>query len=289
LHQSPAGASHHVAFYDELRLLGFTEGQNLVVDRQGYGLKLDELSAHAFRLAKSEIDVLLCGGDVAIRAAQQATSAVPVIAVTDDMVRGGFVHSLAKPDGNVTGISILATELDGKRQEILVEAVPGVRRVAALADRATTSLEQAKTLQKLAGARGVELSIHWTEKADEIAGALEAAHQIGAQAINVLATPLLFNNRRIILDTVAALKLPAMYQWPETAEEGGFAAYGPRFTQVYRQVARLMAKVFNGVKPADIPVEQPTRFELVLNLKTAKAIGREIPAGLVLRSDKVIE
>ena len=104
-----------------------------------------------------------------------------------------------------------------------------------------------------------------------------------------MATPLLFNNRRIILEGVAKLRLPAIYQWPETAEEGGFAAYGPRFTQVYRQVARLMTKIFNGAKPADIPVEQPTRFELVVNLRTARSIGREIPATLVLRSDKVIE
>jgi putative ABC transport system substrate-binding protein len=289
LHQAPAGAPHHIAFYDELRLLGFVEGQNLAVDRQGYGLKVEDLAAHASVLAKSPIDVVLCGGDAAIRAAQKATGAVPIVAVTDDMVRAGFVRSLAKPNRNVTGISILATELDGKRQEILVEAVPGIRRVAALADRATTSLEQAKALQKLAGAHGVELSLHWTAQADEIAGAVEAAHKAQAQAINVLATPLLFNNRRIILERVAALKLPAIYQWPETSEEGGFAAYGPRFTQVYRQVARLMAKVFNGAKPADIPVEQPTRFELVLNLKTAKAIGHEIPAGLVLRCDKVID
>jgi putative ABC transport system substrate-binding protein len=144
-------------------------------------------------------------------------------------------------------------------------------------------------LQKLADTQGIALSIHWAGKPDEIAAAIEAAHQEKAQAINVLATPLLFNNRQIILERVTALKLPAIYQWPETAEEGGFIAYGPRFTQVYRQVARLMAKIFNGAKPADLPVEQPTRFELVVNLKTAKTIGHEIPAALVLRADKVIE
>jgi len=289
LHQSGIGTPHHVAFYDELRSLGFIEGQNLAVDREGYGLKVGELATHASVLIKSPIDVIVCGGDVAIRAAQQVTNTAPVVAVTDDMVRAGFVRTLAKPTGNVTGISILATELDGKREEILVEAVPGILRVAALADPATTSLEQAKALQKLADTQGVTLSIHWAAQPSEIVGAIGAAYQAQTQAINVLATPLLFNNRHIILERVAALNLPAIYQWPETAEEGGFIAYGPRFTQVYRQVARLVAKVFNGTSPVDIPVEQPTRFELVVNLKTAKAIGHEIPASLVLRSDKVIE
>jgi putative tryptophan/tyrosine transport system substrate-binding protein len=244
LHQGALTDPHHLAFYDELRSLGFIEGQNLLVDREGYGLKLDEVAAHASVRVKSPVDVILCAGDVAIR---------------------------------------------GKREEILVEAVPGILRVAALADPATTSSEQARTLQARSDTQGVKLSIHWVAQAEKIAGAIEAAHKGQAQAINVLATPLLFNNRRIILERVAALRLPAIYQWPETAEEGGFTAYGPRFTQVYRQVARLVAKVLNGAKPADIPVEQPTRFELVVNLKTAKAIGHEIPAALVLRSDKVIE
>ncbi|MBR0937407.1 ABC transporter substrate-binding protein [Bradyrhizobium jicamae] len=289
LHQGALTDPHHLAFYDELRSLGFIEGQNVASDREGYGLKLDELATHASTLAKSSVDVILCGGDVAIRAAREATTTTPIIAVTDDMVRPGFVRTLAKPGGNVTGISILATELDGKREEILVEAVPGILRVAALADPATTSSEQSQALQKLSEAQGVELSIHWAAKVDAIADAIDAAYHAQAQAINVLATPLLFNNRQIILDRVRTLRLPAIYQWPETAEEGGFTAYGPRFTQMYRQAAQLVAKVFNGTKPADIPVEQPTRFELVVNLKTARAIGHEIPAALVLRSDKVIE
>jgi putative ABC transport system substrate-binding protein len=289
LHQSPAGAPHHVAFYDELRALGFIDGQNLTIDRQGYGLQVEQLADHAAALTKSSIDVILCGGDVAIRTARKVTDAIPIIAVTDDMVGAGFVRSLAKPGGNITGISILATELNGKRQEILIEAVPGLRRMASLADTSTTSPAQAEALRKQASTLAVELSIHWTTRIEDIASAVDAAYQANAEALNVLATPLLFNNRRIIMDRAEALRLPAMYQWPETAEEGGFVAYGPRFTQVYRQVARLIAKVFAGTEPASIPVEQPTRFELVVNLKTAKAIGHEIPAGLVLRSDKVID
>jgi putative ABC transport system substrate-binding protein len=289
LHQSPLNAPHQIAFFDELRSLGFIDGQNLIVDRQGYGLQVNELQIHAATLIKSPIDAILCGGDVAIRTALQVTTTLPIIAVTDDMIGAGLVQSLAKPGGNVTGVSIFATELNGKRQEILIEAVPGLRRMAALADTNTTAPEQAETLRQQAKAHGIDLSIHWTTRVEQIAGAVDAAHQANAQAINVLATPLLFNNRRIIMDRVAALRLPTIYQWPETAEEGGFVSYGPRFTLIYRQVARLTAKVFDGTKPADIPVEQPTRFELVVNLKTAKAIGRDIPAGLVLRSDKVIE
>jgi ABC-type uncharacterized transport system substrate-binding protein len=289
LHQSPLHAPHHAAFYDELRLLGFIQGQNLAVDREGYGLTLDQLSDHASGLANSSIDVMLCGGDVAIRAAQRATSAVPIVAVADDIVGAGFVRSMAKPDGNVTGVSILATELDGKRQEVLIEAVPGILRIAALADSATTTAEKTKMLQQQASKQRVELSIHWAAHVAEIARAVDAANQAKAQAINVLATPLLFNNRQIIMERVAALRLPAMYQWPETAEEGGLIAYGPRFTQVYRQVARLIAKIFGGARPAGLPVEQPTRFELVINLKTARALGLAVPPSLLALADGVIE
>ena len=202
---------------------------------------------------------------------------------------GGLVNSLARPGGNTTGISILATELDGKRQEILIEAVPGLRRMAVLADskRPVTKLQ---ALQDAARARGVELSIHQIASAEEITAAIDAAKASGAAALNVLSSPFLYGNRQIIMQRVAALRLPAIYQFPEEAEEGGFVAYGPRVVQIFRELmAEQLVKLLRGIKPADIPVEQPTKFELVINLKTANAMGVTVPATLVARADKVIE
>jgi len=290
VHASPRDAPHHVAFFDELRRLGFIEGQNLSVDGRGYGLRPEQVAQHASELVKAQVDVILCAGDVAIRAAQQATKTIPILAVTDDMVGSGLVASLGKPGGNTTGVSLLATELDGKRQEILLEAVPGVRRVAALADLNTTSPQQLHKLQDTAHARGVDLSIYPAATPEEIIDAIETAKSYGESALNVLASPFLFNHRQVILQRVATLRLPAMYQWPETAEEGGLLGYGPRLVQIYREImARQLVELLRGARPADLPVQQPTRFELVINLRTAKALDHEIPAGLVLRADEVIE
>jgi putative ABC transport system substrate-binding protein len=231
--------------------------------------------------------VILAGGDAAVRAAQQATTSIPILALTDDMVGQGFVHSLGQPGGNTTGVTLLASELDGKRQEILIEAVPGVRRIAALVDSNTTTPSR---LRALARARGVELSIHQVARREEIGSAIDAAKAADAGALSVLASSLLSNSRAFIFDRVAALRLPTVYQWPETAEQGGLIGYGPLIVQLYRDImSRQLAKLLRGVKPADLPVEQPTRFELVINLRAAHAIGHDVPAGLVLRADKVIE
>ena len=150
--------------------------------------------------------------------------------------------------------------------------------------------EHFKTLQEAAAAHNIELSIHRIARGEEIAAAIDTANASGATALNVLASPMLYANRQLIIDRVAALRLPAMYQWPEMAEEGGFAAYGPRLLQLFGElVARQLAQLFRGTKPADIPIEQPTKFELVINLKTANALGITVPATLVARADKVIE
>ena len=196
---------------------------------------------------------------------------------------------MARPDGNTTGVSILATELDGKRQELLIEAVPGVRRMAALADsnRAAVKLE---ALQQAAHASNIDLLIQRVATGDQIAAAIEKAQSSGAEALNVLASPMLWGNRKLIMERVAVLRLPAIYQSPEMAEEGGFAAYGPSFIEVFREpYGRQLVQLLRGVKVADIPVEQPTKFELVINLKTAKTMGVTVPEGLLARADKVIE
>jgi putative ABC transport system substrate-binding protein len=162
--------------------------------------------------------------------------------------------------------------------------------MAVLADSTATRLAQLQALQYAARARGVDVSIHRVASADEITTAIDAAKASGAAALNVLSSPLLYGTRQLIMDRVAALRLPAIYQFPEVAEEGGFVAYGPSIIQNFRELmAQKLVKLLRGVKPADIPVEQPTKFELWINLKTAKAMGMTVPEGLLVRADKVIE
>jgi putative ABC transport system substrate-binding protein len=290
LFPSPREAPQNVAMFEELRRFGFVEGQNLTIDWRAYGLRIEQMPQFAAELFKSPVDVILAGGDAGIRAAQRATATIPILGFTDDMLGSGLVCALAKPCGNTTGVSLLATELDGKRQEILIEAVPGLRQMAALADTNTTAPPPLQALQDAAQAHGVELSIYRVAKSDEIIPAINAAKASDALALNVLASPLLFANRQVIIERAAALRLPAIYQWPEMAEQGGFIGYGPRIVQLFRDtMARQLVALLRGAKPSDLPVEQPTKFEFVINLQTAKTIGHEIPAGLVLRADKVIE
>ena len=287
---APRNAPQNTALFDALKLDGFIAGQNLTVDDQGFGLRVDQLEEHASAIVDAKVDVIVCGGDPPVRAAQQATKEIPIVAVAEDMVGSRFVASLANPGGNTTGVSILSSELDGKRQEILMEAVPRAHRYAALADVNSTSPQRLQTLLEATRAHGGELSIYRVAKAEEIPDAITAAKSSGAAALNVLASALLSSNRQLILPRVAVLALPAIYQWPTISEEGGLFGYGPRLERIYSDiVARQVAKVLRGAKSADIPVEQPTKFELVINLKTAKAIGVDVSASLVARADKLIE
>jgi len=277
------------AFFDELRLAGFIEGKNLAVVPDGFGVRNDRLAEQAAAVVKAMPDAIVTGPDNYARTYQQLTRTIPLIAMTEDMVGAGLVASLARPGGNTTGISILSPELDGKRQDLLIEMVPGARRMAALYDSTVTPGKHLQELQDAARARGVELSIFGVAKVEGIVPAIDAAKIAGAQALNFLATPLFTVLPSPLLTNVRESRLPAIHQWPEMAEEGALAGYGPRFVDVFRQRARMVVKVLHGAKPADIPVEQPTRFELVINLQAAKAIGHDVPAGLVLRADKVIE
>ena len=274
---SPRNAPIIVAMFDELRRVGFVEGQNLTIDWRTYGANADLIPELTADLVKAHVDVIYAAGDPAIRTAQGATKTIPILGITEDMVAAGLVNSLARPGGNTTGLSILATELDGKRQEILIEVVHGIRRMAVLTDPNTASLH-IQALDEAARARGVELSVYRAARAEEILAAIDAAKASGAEAINILSSAYFWGNRQIIMQRVAALRLPAMYHLPEFAKEGGLLAYGPRAVQIFREVvAPQLVKLLRGVKPADLPVLQPTKFDLVINLKTAKALGLTVP------------
>jgi putative ABC transport system substrate-binding protein len=209
---------------------------SVAVDYRAFGLHPDRLSEYAAELVKGHVDVIGATGNMAIRVAQEATKTIPILAITDDLLGSGLVNSMARPSGNTTGVSILAGDLDGKRQDILIEALPGLRRMAAVADVNFTSAAKLDALQEAARAHNIELSNHRIATGEEIAAAIDSAQASGATALNVLASPVLYTNRRLILDRAAALRLPAIYEWPEMAEEGGFAAYGPRLIDVFRDL-----------------------------------------------------
>ena len=287
---SPRRAPYIVAMFDELRRQGFIEGQNLTIAWPEHRLRSDQLSEFATELVEMHVDVIYAVGDVGTRAAQRATVAIPIVGIADDMVASGLVKSLARPEANTTGVSLLSHELDGKRLEILIEAVPGLRQVAALADSNTTASPELQVLQDAARARNIELSIYRIAKVEEIEAAIDAAKASGAAALNVLLSPMLYVNREIVMQRVAALRLPAIYAFPEASEESGLIAYGPRLVYIYRELfTQQLVKLLRGAKPADLPVLQPTKFELVINLKTADAMGITVPPTLVARADKVIE
>jgi putative tryptophan/tyrosine transport system substrate-binding protein len=270
-----------------MKALGWEEGRNirfLFARTEGHS---ERASALAGDLVAHNVDLIVPMGDPAIRAVQRATQTIPIVGMADDMIGSGLAASLARPGGNMTGVSILASELDVKRLEILHEFVPQARRIAVLADPTTIS-----TRAQLTGAArdlGVELVRFEARSPDEIVRALDAIAAARVEAVNVLASPVLNARRLQIIDQFRDARLPAIYQWPEAAEDGGLLAYGPRIRLCYRMVVSLVDKVLRGAKPADLPIEQPSKFELVVNLKTASEISTTIPPTLLLRADNVIE
>ncbi len=261
----PAG----LAFLDELRIQGFVEGKNLVIVG-GTPTSNEQAAAVVPLVLQAPPDAIATGGDFIARAFQKATP-------------------LARPGGNITGISLMSPDLDGKRQDILIEAVPSACCIAALADSNVATLEHLKFLDESARKHGKDLLVVRAANANELVPAMNNASTQGAAALNVLSSPMLHLNRRVIIERATELRLPSIYQWPETADEGGLLGYGPSFVEIFRERARMVAKVLRGVKPADLPVEQPSTFKLVINLKTAKAMNYTIPMGLVLRADELIE
>jgi len=271
-----------------MQALGFVEGRNVAFDFRFADGQLERLPALAAELVARRPAVIATFGDATARAAQAATTNIPIVAMSEDLVRARLVSNLARPEGNTTGVSIMGTELDAKRLELLAEMLPTRSSVLLLADN-TTHRESRPALNAAAQALGLTLHEAMVSTPDEIERALRGARQQGMAGVNVLSSAFLFTQRGRIITLAAELGLPAIYQWPETAEEGGLMAYGPSLHGAFRQVTSLVVKVLHGRKPGDLPIEQPTRFALYLNLKTARALNLLVPPLTLLRADKTIE
>ena len=270
-----------------MKAIGWEEGRNIRFLFAWMEGRNERAPLLAGDFVAQNVDLIVTFGDPAIRAAQRATQSIPIVGMTDDMVGSGLVASLARPGGNTTGVSILAPELNVKRLEFLHEFVPQARRIAVLADPSTISTNA--QLTSAARDLGVELVLFEVQNPAQIGGPLDAIAAAKVEAVNVLASPQLYGARYLIIERLRNARLPAIYQFPEAAEEGGLLAYGPRLLLCFRHVVSLVDKVLRGAKPADLPIEQPTKFELVVNLKTASAIDMTIPATLLLRADEVID
>jgi ABC-type uncharacterized transport system substrate-binding protein len=270
-----------------MQAAGWVEGRNVRYDFVWADMRLEQIPALASELVARNVDLIVTFGDPAIRAVQQTTAKIPIVGMADDLVASGLVASMAQPGGNTTGVSILASELDVKRLEVLREFVAQARQIAILVDPTTNSTRA--QLESAARALDLQLTFFEAQDPSQIARALDAIAMAGVDAVNVLASPILTNGRAAIIDRLRQARLPAIYQFPEAAEEGGLLAYGPRQLLAYRHVASLVDKILRGRLPADLPVEQPTKFQLVVNLQTATTIGLTISPSLLLRADEVIE
>jgi putative ABC transport system substrate-binding protein len=281
------------AFRQGLRDLGYVEGKDIVLEIRGGGAKPDRLSAFAAELVGLKVDIIVAGGSFAARAAKEATDTIPIVMrVSFDPVRTGVVASLAHPGGNITGLASLTVGLIGKRFELLAEAVPGVKRIAvltALADRARfMATHEYKEIDAAARALGVKLQDLIARDPDAIDNAFLALTKERAQALIVIPSPRYFQHREHLIKHAAKNRLPAIYWQRIFVENGGLMSYGADYIEEFRRLAIFVDKILKGAKPAELPVEQPTKFEFVINLKTAKQIGLTIPPNVLTRADRVI-
>jgi putative ABC transport system substrate-binding protein len=278
------------AFLKRLRELGWIEGRTVAIEyawAEGTSHRFAEIAADFVRL---NVDVIVTSGTANVIAAKQATSVIPIVfAVAGDPIANNLVASLARPGGNVTGLSTLATDLAGKRLELLREAVSGFRRLATIGNvgNSLAVLEMGE-VQAAAARFGLEVATLEIRRAEDIAPAFEALKG-RADALYVVADPLVNTNRARIHTLAMGLRLPAIYNAREHVEAGGLISYGPNFLELYRRAAEYVDKILRGTKPADLPVEQPTKFDLVINLVTARALGLTVPPTLLARADEVIE
>jgi putative tryptophan/tyrosine transport system substrate-binding protein len=283
------GSAPAEAFVQGLRNLGYVEGRNVVFEFRTTGGKSGRYPELADELVGLKVDVIVAGGAGAIRAAKNASATMPIVmAHVNDPIALGLVASLAHPGGNITGISNLSPELSGKRLELLKEVIPKVYRVAVLAYRGVAMQTSIKETEAAAQSLRLQLQLLEVKAPDEIESAFDAAKKQRADALVQIQAAFLEPYQQRIIDLAAKYRMPAMYNDRDNVEAGGLISYGPDRADMNRRVAAIVDKILKGRKPADIPVEQPMKFELVINLKTAKQIGVPIPPNMLARADKVI-
>jgi putative tryptophan/tyrosine transport system substrate-binding protein len=292
---SPAdSALWYAAFRQALRDLGWIEGKNIGIEYRYAEGKRDRVPDLMAELVGLKAEVIVTAITVDALIAQKAAKAIPaipvVIAAWSDPMASGMVESLARPGGNITGLSQMSYELSGKRLELLKEMVPKLSRVAVLwSPLSTTSKSIWKDLQLPARQLGVQLHSLEVRSPDEFDKAFEDASKARAGALLILASPVIVTYLKRIADLASKSRLPSIFQWTEFADAGGLATYGPDRADLFRRAAIYVDKILKGAKPGDLPIEQPTKFEMVINMKTAKALGVKIPNSILVRADKVIE
>jgi putative tryptophan/tyrosine transport system substrate-binding protein len=288
---SPAAMAPRMdAFRQGLREIGYVEGKNIIIERRHAEGKSDRLPALAAELVSLKVDVIVTSGPTATRPAKGATSTIPIVMTfDDDPIGSGFVASLARPGGNITGLSTLSPEISGKQLEHLKEIVPRLGRVAVFGTSTREGTAQnLKGMELAAAAFGVKLQNVDVLDPKDIETGFRSASSGRADAILVLQSPVFNSYRAQIADLAVKSRLPAIYSGRQFAEDGGLMSYGVNISDLDRRAATYVDKILKGAKPADLPVEQPTKFELVINLKAAKQIGLTIPASVLARADKII-
>ena len=271
-----------------LKDLGWEDGRTVAIEYRFAGNDPGQLAQYAAELVRLKVDVITTGGDLSTRAAQQATATIPIAMVVGFPVESGFVKSLARPGGNITGVAVLADELSVKRLELLKEIMPRLSRVAVLWDPVTHE-RQPKAAEAAARTLGLQIEVLSAKTAGELAGAFEKAAAARADALLVLVSPMFQGNPRAVVELAARHRIPVMYPISNYVEAGGLITYGFMFDEQWRLAAVLIDKILKGARPADLPIQQPTKFEMVINLKTAKVLGLTIPRSVLLRADRIIE
>jgi len=281
------------SFHQGLIDLGHVEGKTIRIEYRWAGHRADRLPALAAELVDMNVDVIVTVSMLGVRAARKTTDSIPIVSAgAGDLVRGGLIASLARPGGNITGLTTINPELDGKTLELLKSLLPGISRVALLyyerADRKTTALHR-KDAEPAARALGLELQAVALHSPDEIAEKFSEMKRDGIDAVLALVSAFTLRNRAQIAEVAAASRLPTVYQAREFTQAGGLMSYGANRIDQWRRAAGYVDQILKGAKPADLAVQRPTRFELVINMKSAKALGITIPPSIMLRADRVIE
>jgi putative ABC transport system substrate-binding protein len=274
---------------DSLAKFGLIDGKNVRLEMRLAEGRLERFPGLAEALVREGATVILAFGEPAGRAAQAATATIPIVCVADDLVGSGLAASLAKPGSNMTGVSILATELDAKKIELLKELLPDAKRFGVINDPATSGEERTKKIDQTARHLGIEIQTIDVHGPDELESAFNVLRAGRAEGVNIVSSALFTGLRRRLGELSLTARIPAICQWRNMVESGCLASYGIVTEELYSLSAGQVAKLLKGAKPADLPVQQPTKFELIISLKSAKALGVTIPSSFLLRADEVIE